>query len=63
MLKLTNREKEVLIGLCEGKRNENLSKELGITAATLKTHIANACKRNKMRTIPLVLKFYKENNN
>ncbi|MGM2743230.1 response regulator transcription factor, partial [Bacillus cereus group sp. Bce013] len=38
---LTNREKEVLLLIAEGKSNQEIADELIITLKTVKTHVSN----------------------
>lgn len=38
---LTNREKEILLLISEGKSNQEIADELFITLKTVKTHVSN----------------------
>jgi DNA-binding NarL/FixJ family response regulator len=43
--KLTQRELDVLARLAEGKQHEEIGRELGISAETVRTHLRKACDR------------------
>lgn len=45
LARLTPRQRQVLAGLARGKLRKQIARELGISEATVKTHIANACRR------------------
>ena len=40
-LPLTNREKEILVHLAQGKTNKQISKELLLSTSTVRNHISN----------------------
>ena len=40
-LPLTNREKEILVHLAQGKTNKEISKELLLSTSTVRNHISN----------------------
>ena len=40
-LPLTNREKEILVHLAQGKTNKEISKELTLSTSTVRNHISN----------------------
>lgn len=44
-ISLTQREREVLALLAEGKRNSEIAKTLGITENTVETHLKNIFKK------------------
>ena len=43
--RLTKRELDVLARLAEGKQHEEIGRELGISAETVRTHLRKACER------------------
>lgn len=42
---LTPRQRQVLAGFARGKLRKEVARELGISEATVKTHLENACAR------------------
>ena len=56
--KLTRRQLEILLLLCEGKVNKQIAYELGVSTATVKVHIRNAITRlgakNRMNAVAIV---------
>ncbi len=48
--RLTEREKEILLLVCEGNSNKMIARKLGIAEATVKVHIKNLLKKLKLRT-------------
>lgn len=56
--KLTSRQLEILLLLCEGKVNKQIAYELGVSTATVKVHIRNAITRlgakNRMNAVAIV---------
>ena len=41
MSSITNREKEVMIHLAQGKTNREISQQLGLSTSTVRNHISN----------------------
>ncbi|MEM8702552.1 MAG: LuxR C-terminal-related transcriptional regulator [Pseudomonadota bacterium] len=56
--KLTRRQLEILLMLCEGKVNKQIAYDLGVSTATVKVHIRNAITRlgakNRMNAVAIV---------
>ncbi|MBG6208325.1 DNA-binding NarL/FixJ family response regulator [Labrenzia sp. EL_126] len=56
--KLTQRQLEILLLLCEGKVNKQIAYDLGVSTATVKVHIRNAITRlgakNRMNAVAIV---------
>lgn len=56
--KLTRRQLEILLLLCEGKVNKQIAYDLGVSTATVKVHIRNAITRlgakNRMNAVAIV---------
>ncbi|MFN3525992.1 MAG: response regulator transcription factor [Paracoccus sp. (in: a-proteobacteria)] len=46
---LTTREVEVLRGLCSGKSNKELARELGLQEVTIKLHVRTLCRKLEAR--------------
>jgi DNA-binding NarL/FixJ family response regulator len=42
---LTGRETEVLIGLCAGKSNKEIARDLGLQEVTVKLHVKTLCRK------------------
>ena len=42
---LTPRQRQVLAALARGRQTKEIARELGISQATVKTHLARACER------------------
>ena len=42
---LTKRETEVLRGLCEGKSNKEIARDLGLQEVTIKLHVKTLCRK------------------
>jgi len=49
---LTDRQKEVLATLMEGKANKQIAVELSIRTHTVKAHVAKLMKKSRLRTVP-----------
>lgn len=47
---LTERERQVLVMLTEGKRQKAIADEIGISHRTIRMHVINAVKRMGART-------------
>ncbi|MFC2966648.1 response regulator transcription factor [Acidimangrovimonas pyrenivorans] len=43
--KLTEREREVLVGLCRGLANKEIARDLGLQEVTIKLHVKNLCRK------------------
>ncbi|MDA3887219.1 MAG: response regulator transcription factor [Allgaiera sp.] len=43
--KLTEREREVLEGLCKGLANKEIARDLGLQEVTVKLHVKNLCRK------------------
>ena len=43
--KLTEREREVLEGLCRGQANKEIARDLGLQEVTVKLHVKNLCRK------------------
>jgi len=48
LLKLTKREKEVLLFLAQGFSNQNIADNMAIQVATVKLHVSGVCKKLKV---------------
>ena len=46
---LTSREKEVLRGLCEGKSNKQIARDLALQEVTIKLHVMNVTRKLEAR--------------
>ena len=55
--KLTNRERDVLIGIAEGLSNKAMASRLGISARTIETHRSNIMRKLNIRTIAGLTRF------
>ena len=42
---LTARQRQVLAGFARGRQTKEIARELGVTEATVKTHLARACEK------------------
>jgi len=42
---LSQRENEVLAGLCDGKSNKEIARDLGLQEVTIKLHVRTLCKK------------------
>lgn len=42
---LTPRQRQVLAGIARGRQTKEIARELGVSEATVKTHLARACAR------------------
>lgn len=50
VLRLSEREREVLAGLAQGARGNELAEELGLSGETVRTHVRNAMGKLEART-------------
>lgn len=46
---LTPRERQVLVGLCQGKLNKEIARELGLSEPTIKLHVKLICRKLNAR--------------
>lgn len=46
---LTQRERHVLTGLCEGKANKEIARDLGLREPTIKLHVKTICRKLEAR--------------
>lgn len=44
-VKLTPRERDVLNGICEGKSNKEIARDLGVQEVTIKLHVKTLCRK------------------
>jgi DNA-binding NarL/FixJ family response regulator len=48
--KLTHREREILLFLAQGKHNKQIAKDLGISEATVETHLCSIYRKLDVQT-------------
>lgn len=48
-IKLSKREMQVLVGLCDGKSNKEIARDLGLVDATVKLHVKTLCRKLNAR--------------
>ena len=54
---LTQREREVLVGIAEGFSNKDIASHLAISARTIETHRGHIMRKLKIRTIAGLTRF------
>lgn len=60
---LTPRERQIAELVCQGIRNNDIAKNLGITAGTAKTHIRNIYRKVRVKSkIAMLLRFVADSN-
>ncbi|MDD5327545.1 MAG: helix-turn-helix transcriptional regulator [Phycisphaerae bacterium] len=60
---LTPRERQIAELVCQGARNNDIAKELGITGGTAKTHIRNIYRKIQVKSkMAMLLRFVSDSN-